>query len=139
MKIISLLIALVLFVPAADAAVMASTKQKKLPVIANAHVGDDWKTFGFDVTKAPTTDAYDVWGRITGVRNKAVGEWFVRSMKLRSRNGKTSHAEFTGNLADTLAYSRPGTYQLTLFVCPANANKPTEKSCAHASVGIVKK
>lgn len=140
MKHLALVIALVLGIPSADAAVIATTKQKKLPVIENVRVAADGKTFGFDVKKAPNTDAYDIWARITGGRNRPEAEWFVRSMKLRTRAGIVADATFAGNPLDMLAYAKKGTYQLTMFACPANANDdPTEKSCAHASVGLVKK
>ncbi len=139
MKTLALLVALLASVPTADAAVIATTKQKALPVIENVRVSADGKSYGFDITKAPNTDAYDIWARITGARNKPEAEWFVRSMKLRTRAGKIAGATFAGSPLDMLAFSKKGTYQLTMFACPANANDPSEKSCAHASVGLVKK
>lgn len=139
MKTLLIAFLLSLACPTAEAAVIATTKQKKLPVIENVRVAADGKSFGFDVVKAPYTDAYDIWARITGSRNKPEAEWFVRSMKLRTRGGAVADATFPGSPLDMLAYSKKGTYQLTLFACPANANDPTEKSCAHASVGLVKK
>ncbi len=139
MKLLAVILALVLAAPSADAAVLATTKQKKLPVIENAYVGADLKSFGFDIVKAPTTSGYDVWARVVGGRNKKVGQWFVKSMKLRTRNGKLPKAEFTTSLADMLAYSRPGTYVLTLFVCPSNVDRPTDIACANASTSFKKK
>lgn len=139
MRFLAVLVSLAILAPSADAAVIATTKQKKLPVIEKAFVSDDWQRFGFAIVSAPTTQAYDVWARIAGPRNRKVGEWFVRSMKLRSRTSKPTSAEFSGNLADLLEYSKAGTYVLTLFACPANADKPNEKSCANASVSLVKK
>lgn len=136
MKILSLLIAFVLLVPSADAAVMSTTKQKTLPVIANVYVSDDMQSFGFDVVKAPTTNAYDVWGRLTNARGVIVGEWFIRSMKFRKRTEKVAKASFKGNLRDALAFEKDGTYEFTMFGCPANLKKPKEKACASATKTI---
>lgn len=139
MKTLALLLSLFVSIHTADAAVIATTKQKALPVIENVRVAPDGKSFEFDVKKAPNTDAYDIWARITGARNKPEAEWFVRSMKLRTRAGIVANPRFAGSPLEMLAYSKRGTYQLTMFACPANANDPSEKSCAHASVGLVKK
>ncbi len=138
MKLLALILALSLAVPTADAAVLATTKQKKLPVIENAYVGADLKTFGFEIAKAPTTNGYDVWAKVVGGRNKKIGQWFVKSMKLRTKSAKLPKAEFTSSLADVLAYSRPGTYVLTLFVCPSNVDRPTDIACANASTSFKK-
>ncbi len=137
MRLLASLLLLVIAIPSADAAVIAATKQKNLPTIGSAYVNDDLNGFGFVVTKAPTTQAYDTWARITGGRNQEVAEWFVKSMKLRSRAKKLAKPDFKGDIADILFYTKPGTYVLTLFACPANTNDPTEKGCAHASVSVV--
>ena len=139
MRILAALVALAVFIPSADAAVIATTKQKKLPVIEMAYVKDDLSGFGFEIAKAPTRHAYDVWMRVTGARNREIGEWFVTSMKLRAKNGKIAEADFAWNLGDVLEYSRAGTYQLTFYVCPANVDHPGEVACAHASAGFTKK
>ncbi len=133
MKLHSLLIALVLLapsVPTADAAVIASTKQKKLPTIADAYVEDDLQGFGFGIVRAPTTNAYDVWARLTNDRGRTVAKWFVGSMKFRRRSETIDGARFSGDLRDILEFTQNGTYELTLFACPANLKRPTETACA---------
>lgn len=133
MRLLALAIALLIAVPSADAAVIATTKQKKLPVISNAHMNGDLRGFRFDVTKAPTTFAYDVWARIEDKRADTVAEWFVKSMKLRHRAKKVKTAAFEADVRSILAFEDPGTFVLTLFVCPANLREPNRTACASSS------
>ena len=112
--VLAVLVAFVLLVPSADAAVIATTKQKTLPVIGDAYVAPDGKAFGFAVKKATTTQAYDVWVRIVGGRGKVAGEWFVRSTKLRTRTAKPGKMEFAGDVAGYLTYEKAGSYTFTL-------------------------
>ncbi len=139
MKLLSILVALSLLVPSADAAVISTTKQKKLPTIANAHVEASLRGFQFDVVKSPTTYAYDVWMRLENERGKKMGEWFVKSMKLRHRSKTIKSAAFKTNVADLLYFERSGTYVLTIFVCPANLREPNRVGCAttHTTVEFV--
>jgi|GEM_PF-5102722 len=132
MKLLSALLAFAIFIPSADAAIIRSTKQKKLPTIANVQVEDDLGGFAFDIVKAPTIDAYDVWGRLTNGRKNIAGEWFVQSMRFRTRSAKLDEASFDGSLADILRYSGDGSYEFTVFACPANVRKPTTTACATA-------
>lgn len=136
MKLLAAIVALALFVPSADAAIIRSTKQKKLPTIANVRVEDDLGGFSFDIVKAPALDAYDVWGRLKNGRKKVAGEWFVRSMRFRTRSAKLDDATFDGDLSDILRYSGEGAYEFTVFACPANVGKPTVTACATATETI---
>ena len=132
--LLSALLALALLAPpSAEAAVIATTKQKKLPTIENAYVDQDLKGFRFDVKKAPTTKAYDVWARVENARGGIVAEWFVKSMKLRHRSKLTKLAAFESDLKGMLAFEDAGTYVLTLFACPANLREPGRVACASAS------
>ncbi len=152
MKFLSFLLAVVLFIPSANAAVISTTKQKKLPVISNVLVNEGLKGFSFDVVKAPTLDGYDVWGRlvsestsdrITGRKARATAEWLIKSMKLRTKKGLLKKADFKNNIGDFLKFAPDGPYEFTVFVCPSNLNKPTELACATAkktiTVGTAKK
>lgn len=133
MKLLSALVAFAILVPSADAAVIATTKQKKLPTLVEARVSGDLREFGFDVTKSPTTNAYDIWGRLANGRGEVVAEWFVKSMKLRHRSKTRKHAAFRADLGQILAFEKPGTYVLTLFACPANLRDPSTTGCASTS------
>lgn len=133
MKLLSALVAFAVLVPSADAAIVSTTKQKKLPTLVEARVSEDLREFGFDVKKAPTTNAYDIWGRLVNRRGEVVAEWFVKSMKLRHRSTTKKHAAFRSNLAQILAFEKPGTYVFTLFACPANLREPSTPACASTS------
>lgn len=140
MKIfISCLFLFILVIPSADAAVISTTKQKKLPTIANARVEAGLKGFQFDVSKSPTTNAYDVWMRLENERGEKVGDWFVKSMKLRHRSKTIKKAAFKTNVADVLYFERSGTYVMTIFACPANLREPNRVGCAtaHTTVDFV--
>ena len=120
----------------AHAAVIGTTKPRDLPTIEHLRVGTGYDGFGFDIAKAPTTDAYDVWGRLTNARGKIVAEWFSTSMKFRRRSEKLRSAAFRGNLGDFLFFERDGAYEFTVFACPANMKKPNPTGCATAKTTV---
>lgn len=137
MKLLALLVSFALFVPSADAAIIRSTKQKNLPVIANVRVDTDLEGVSFDVKKAPTLNSYDVWARLTNSRKRVTAEWFLGSMKFRTRGaGAVKEATFGVDLGDILAYSRGGAYELTIFACASNLKKPNAVGCANALTTI---
>lgn len=136
MIFVSILIAFALLTPSSDAAIIATTKQKKLPTIANARVEANLRGFQFDIVQSPTMNAYDVWMRLENERGKKVGEWFVKSMKLRHRSKMIKKAAFNMNVADMLTFERFGTYALTIFVCPANLRTPNRVACATADTTV---
>ena len=133
MKLLSALVAFAVLVPSADAAVIATTKQKKLPTIAEARVSANLREFGFDVKKAPTTNAYDIWGRLANGRGEVVAEWFAKSMKLRHRSKTTKHVAIRSDLGQILAFDKAGTYVFTVFACDANLREPSTTGCASTS------
>lgn len=132
MKILIAILALALAVPTADAAIISTTKQKKLPVIADAYINDDLTTIGFFITSAPTLDAYDIWARIEDEDGDEVAEFFVHSQQLRHKESKLGSAAYGINVRDIVKYEGEGTYEMTIFACPANLRQPLEKTCGFA-------
>lgn len=137
MHFIALVLSLALLAPSADAAVIASTKQKQLPVIGSLRVRSNMEGMSFAVKKAPSFDAYDVWARLADPRDRVAAEWLLASMKFRTRDGgAVKKTSFDADLREILAYARGGTYELTVFVCPPNIRKPNAAACANASTAI---
>lgn len=138
MRILATAIALALLAPSAEAAVVSAGKQRALPTIANVRV-ERSGGFRFDVKKTTTTDAYDIWGRLTDDDGEVVAEWFTGSMKFRSRaGGAVRRARFATDIADLLRFEKRGTYVFTVFACPANLREPTASGCATAEASIEK-
>lgn len=118
----------------AHAAVVSAGKERPLPTIANLRAEDG--RLSFDVKKAPATDGYDVWARLTNARGKKVAEWLAGSARFRSRSGSARSASFRTDVEQMLAYEKAGTYGLSVFVCRANVKKPNATACATASATV---
>jgi hypothetical protein len=136
MKLLAAIVALALFVPSADAAVIAATKVKKLPVIENVRVGIGLKGFGFDIASMPPVSKYDVWISIENARGKKVDEWYVGSVSARRGKKAPRTASFKTDVGDLIKYERDGTYSLTAYLCPPNLKKPNAKACAHGVTSV---
>jgi hypothetical protein len=136
MRLPTLLLALALFVPTADAAVIATTKAKDLPVIANLRAGEDLVGFSFDIERMPPVSKYDVWVGLSNERGKVVGQWYAGSIAARRGKRAPDRASFGTDLGDLLRYRDAGTYVLTAYACAPNLKRPNGTGCARASVAV---
>jgi hypothetical protein len=136
MKTLLLAIILSLACSPAEAAVIATTKQKKLPVIENVRVEEHLKGFRFDIASMPPVSKYDAWISLTGKRGKKIDEWYVGSVSARRGKKAPREAVFTTDIGDLLRYEDEGTYVLTAHLCTPNMKRPNAVGCANASMTL---
>jgi hypothetical protein len=136
MKLLSAIVAFALFAPSADAAIIATTKVKKLPVIESVRVEQTLKGFRFDIKSMPPVSKYDAWISLTNKRGKKIDEWYVGSVSARRGKKAPRDATFTTDIGDLLRYEDAGTYALTAYLCPPNMKRPNATGCANASMTL---
>lgn len=136
MKLLAAIVALAFFVPSADAAIIATTKVKKLPVIESVRVEENLKGFRFDIKSMPPVSKYDAWISLTNKRGKKIDEWYVGSVSARRGKKAPRDATFTTDIGDLLRYEDAGKYVLTAYLCPPNMKRTNATGCANASMTL---